>query len=96
MSAYDISKKIILRQKDEGKDLAKKINGFNLSLSRQLALIGDQNSKIAASLEKLENLLSQKDQDPEKISHLTGLIMESQKVIETEVSKYTLNSNHRP
>ena len=96
MLDHDISKKIILRQKDEGKDLAKKINGFNLALSRQLSFIDDQNSKIAISLEKLETLLSQPDQDPEKILRLTGTIKESQKAINTEVNKYTLNSNHRP
>ncbi len=109
MMNNDISKKIILRQKDEGKDLAQKINAFNFALSKQLLFIDDQNSKIALSVEKLETALSQAEQsnesgqlkesgqsenDSREILRLIVVINKSQKNIETEVNKYTFNTTH--
>ncbi len=103
MMNHDISRMIVLRQKDEGKDLAKKINAFNSALSRQLLFINDQNLKIAVSAEKLESALSQADQskksgqsenDSREIIRLIGRINESQKNIESEVNKYKFNTAH--
>ncbi|MDA3787860.1 MAG: methyl-accepting chemotaxis protein [Desulfobacula sp.] len=96
MIDHDISKKIILRQKDEGKDLAVKINGFNSALSTQLALIGDANSTIAISARMLEKELSQPEKNPTEISRLIGIIKESQRNIETEINPYTFNTSLRP
>jgi methyl-accepting chemotaxis protein len=98
MMAHDISKKIVLRQKDEGKELAQRVNEFNLALSRQLTFMEDQNYKIAVAAGQLETLLAQKDQasqsdqDPGEMLHLIDIIKESQKNIKAEVKKYTLNS----
>ncbi|OQY52995.1 MAG: chemotaxis protein [Desulfobacteraceae bacterium 4572_89] len=58
MIEHDISNKIVLRQKDEGKDLALKINRFNSGLSEQLTLIGELNSTIAISARMLEKEIS--------------------------------------
>lgn len=96
----DISKKIVLRQKDEGKELAEKINKFNYALSARLAFIDEKNSEIALSAEGLEAALYRADQgdqaDNEEVFRLVGIIRESQKEIETEVKKYSFNSHHRP
>jgi methyl-accepting chemotaxis protein len=98
MRDHDISKKIVLRQKDEGKVLAQQLNEFNTSLSRQLTFMDDQNYKIAIAAGQLETLLAQKnqasqvDQDPGERLRLLEIIKESQKNIEHEVKKYTLNS----
>ncbi len=98
MTAHDISKKIVLRQKDEGKVLAQQLNEFNTRLSRQLTFMDDQNYKIAVSAGQLETILAQKDQanqvdkDPGEMLRLLEIIKESQKNIEDEVKKYTLNT----
>jgi len=98
MTDHDISKPIVLRQKDEGKELARKINKFNSELSRQLTCIDDQNYKIAVSAGQIETLLAQKDktsqsdQDTGEMLRLLDIIKEGQKNIEAEVKKYTLNS----
>jgi hypothetical protein len=95
MLDHDISKNIILRQKDEGKALAQQINEFNSGLARQLTFMDDQNYKIGVSAGQLETLLAQKDpsdQDTGEILRLIDTIKESQKNIEAEVKKYTLNS----
>lgn len=98
MMDHDISKKIILRQKDEGKALAQKLNEFNSGLSRQLNFIDDQNYKIAISAGQLETILSQKDQgsqpaqDLGEMLRLIDIIKENQKNIEAEIKRYTLNS----
>jgi hypothetical protein len=95
MLDHDISKNIILRQKDEGKALAQQINEFNSGLTRQLTFMDDQNYKIGVSAGQLETLLAQKDpsdQDTGEILRLIDTIKESQKNIEAEVKKYTLNS----
>jgi hypothetical protein len=98
MINHDISKKIVLRQKDEGKELALRLNEFNSGLARQLTFIDDQNYKIAVSMRQLETLLTQKNQerqinqDSGEMLRLLDIIKESQKNIEGEVKKYTLNS----
>jgi methyl-accepting chemotaxis protein len=101
MTAHDISKKITLRQKDEGKELAQRLNDFNSGLARQLTFMDDQNYKIAVSAGQLETILAQKDQasqvdqDPGEMLRILEIIKESQKNIEAEVKKYTLNSTPR-
>ncbi len=52
MTEGDLSDTIYLRQKDEGKELAQKINDFNALLSSKL-------SKIDRNAEAINNLLSQ-------------------------------------
>lgn len=52
MSEGDLSDTIYLREKDEGKELAQKINDFNTLLSSKL-------SKIDRNAEAINNLLSQ-------------------------------------
>ena len=98
MIGHDISHTIVLRQKDEGKNLAEKINTFNAALSTQLTLIDDHTAKIAVAVEKLETDLSpgkegQPDKDPAEIFQLIRIIKESQKTIATEISTYTFTSH---
>ncbi len=100
MIGRDISNTIVLRQKDEGKSLAEKINIFNAALSEQLTLIEDHNAKIAKAIESLEKDLSlrkegEPDNDPADISRLIRIIKESQNAIATEVNTYNLTSEPR-
>ncbi len=96
MIGRDISGKIILRQKDEGVELAKKINEFNSVLSKNLAYFHNKTSEIAISVEMLETALDQPDKDITDISRLIGIIKEGQKEIEAAVNDYTFNSKLRP
>lgn len=101
MISHDISNKIILRQKDEGKALAEKINRFNNALSEQLIRIDDQNLEIGSSLAKIETILLQRkddalpDKDFGKILRLIEIIKANRKSIEAEVKKYTVNPSHK-
>lgn len=96
MIGHDLSKPIVLRQKDEGKSLAEKINTFNAQLSEQLTLIDDHTAKIAVAMEKLEADLSPgKDDRPDmespEILGLISIIKESREEIQARVRPYTLN-----
>ncbi len=85
----NISRKIILRPKDEGKGLAKKINTFNDRLSENLVLMEEMSSKIAISARNLE-LAIEKGQTDE-IAGLLDTIKTSQRGIESTVHEYTFN-----
>jgi methyl-accepting chemotaxis protein len=85
----DISKKIILRQKDEGKDLALKINAFNYMLGDKLSIMENFNSKIAVSALHLKKTLDDSDQGVEKFIPLLTQILDSQKNIQAMINDYT-------
>lgn len=93
MIGGDISRTVVLREKDAGKELAQKINTFNARLSENLFLIEELNSKIAISALQIETELGEEDR--KKIARLLGTLRESQKNIEVTVNEYTFNTTHR-
>lgn len=85
----DISNKIILRQKDEGKDLAQKINAFNYILSDKLSIMETFNAKVAVSTLHLKKALDDSDAvNVENFLPLLNEILDSQKNIQTMINDY--------
>lgn len=87
----DISNKIFLRPKDEGKDLAQKINAFNFVLGDKLSLIENFNSNIAVSSLQLKKILEDSDVDIENYTPLLAEIMDSQKNIQIMINDYSFS-----
>lgn len=83
----DLSVKIALREKDEGKELAEKINLFNSKFLQNLNRIEDLNAGIGASAEKIKAGL-EKDRR-EDILKLVENIESRRKDIEAAVKEYT-------
>ncbi|MBU1342554.1 MAG: methyl-accepting chemotaxis protein [Proteobacteria bacterium] len=87
----DISHKIVLRQKDEGKDLAQKVNAFNFILGDKLSLIESFNSSIAVTSLQLKKALEDSGQDVEAFIPFLNEILDSQKNIQTMINDYTFS-----
>jgi methyl-accepting chemotaxis protein len=87
----NVSCTIVLRAKDEGKDLAEKINTFNSKLSRDLAGIDDLNAKIGNTADSLQKKL-ETDKRPEKLMELVETIIQHQKKIDTKIRTYQFNN----
>jgi methyl-accepting chemotaxis protein len=84
----DISNKIVLRQKDEGKDLAQKINAFNFILGDKLSLMENFNSTSAVLTMQLKKALEESGTDAEDCLPILNEIMDSQKNIQTMINDY--------
>jgi len=91
MVGGDISNKIILRQKDEGKDLAQKINAFNFILNDKLCLIETFNSNSEISVHQLKKALKDSGMDISKVEPLFNQILENQRNIYTMINDYTFS-----
>lgn len=87
----NLSNKIILRRKDEGKELAQKINAFNYELSDKLAVMENFNSNIAVSSEQLKNALAQSGLDEDRYAPILNEILKNQKNIQTLIDDYTFS-----
>ena len=85
----DISNKIILRKKDEGKELAQKINTFNDMLSGKLVIIENLNANIAVTALQLKKNLEESGIDDNKFIPFLNEIQDSQKNIQTMINHYT-------
>ncbi|OGR13974.1 MAG: chemotaxis protein [Desulfobacterales bacterium RIFOXYA12_FULL_46_15] len=85
----DISKKIILRKKDEGKELALKINTFNYMLQDKLSTMENFNAQIAVSSLHLKKALSDSELGVERFGPLLNEILDSQKNIQAMINSYT-------
>lgn len=85
----DISKKIILRKKDEGKDLAQKINAFNYMLGDKFAIMENFNAQIAVSSLHLKKALDESGLGVERFAPLLNEILDSQKNIQAMINDYT-------
>jgi methyl-accepting chemotaxis protein len=85
----DISKKIILRKKDEGKDLARKMNSFNHLLGDKLSIMENFNAKIAVSSLHLKKALDESGSGVENFIPLLNEILDSQKNIQAMINDYT-------
>ncbi len=84
----DISNKIVLRQKDEGKDLAQKINAFNYILGDKLSLIENFSANIAVSSLQLKQQLEDSTIDAQKYMPLLNEVLDSQRNIQTMINDY--------
>jgi methyl-accepting chemotaxis protein len=89
MLTGDISKKIILRKKDEGKDLARKMNAFNDMLGDKLSIMENFNAKIAVSSLHLKKALDESGLGVENFTPLLNEILDSQKNIQAMINDYT-------
>jgi methyl-accepting chemotaxis protein len=87
----DISNKIVLRQKDEGKELAHKINAFNFVLGDKLSIIENFNSNIAVSSLQLKKVLEESGLDSDTFGPFLTEILGSQKNIQTLINDYTFS-----
>ncbi len=87
----DLSKKIYLRDKDEGKELAQKINAFNYVLGDKLSIIENFNSTTAVSTLQLKKILEESDLDTDLYTPLLSQIFSSQKNIQTLINDYTFS-----
>ena len=87
----NISNKIILRQKDEGKKLAQKINTFNANLSDNLAAIDNCNSRIAVANHNLNKIIENSGMDIQEILPLLTGIQDNQKNIQAMINDYSFS-----
>lgn len=87
----DISKKIILRKKDEGKDLARKMNTFNYMLGDKLSIMENFNAQIAVSSLHLKKALDESELGVERFGPLLNEILDSQKNIQAMINSYTFS-----
>jgi len=85
----DLSGRIVLRPKDEGKELGEKINEFNLVLSKKLSLIESANLNIEIFVHQLKKNMKDVDMDISSFEPLLNQILDSQKNISTTINSYT-------
>lgn len=91
MIGGDLSAKIVLRKKDEGKELAKKINAFTFILGDKLSIIESFNSNIAISSLQLKKVLENSDLSPDTYGPLFNEIMDSHRNIQAMINDYTFS-----
>ena len=91
MIGGDLTQKIVLRKKDEGKDLAQKINAFSYILANQLAVIENFNAGIAVSCLKIKKNLENGSVNEEVYKDQLNQILENQKNIQTMINDYTFD-----
>jgi methyl-accepting chemotaxis protein len=89
MIGGNISNKIMLRHKDEGKELAQKINAFNDMLSDKLVIIENFNANIAATSLQLKKKLEESGIDDNTFLPFLNEIQDSQKNIQARIDDYT-------
>ena len=87
----DVSQKIILREKDEGKALAQKINAFNFVLSDKLSLIESFNSNIEISVHQMKKKLNDSDIELGQIESYLSQILDNQKNVQTMINDYSFS-----
>ncbi len=88
MKDGNISKKIVLRKKDEGKVLAEKINSFNCTLADKISQIKALNSNIATASREMENILQSPQTDIEKLTSLLKEIQNNQQDMQNVINGY--------
>lgn len=91
MMEGDLSNKIHLRQKDEGKELAQKINAFNYILSDKLTVMENFNSNTAVTALQLKKILDDAGLDSELYAQQISEILNNQKNIQTLINDYTFS-----
>lgn len=84
----DLTGKIVLRKKDEGKELAQKINAFNFILSDKLNIMENFNSGTAVSALQIKRNLEAAGIDDNLFLPQLNQILENQKNIQTLINDY--------
>ncbi len=95
MNQGDFSKPIVLRKKDEGKDLAQKMNDFNSMISRDFSMIQESNSQVAVSVRQLVALLDDGTPMTSEIKTLIESIKQGQQGVESVLHGYVFEEDHR-
>ncbi len=92
----DVSQPIMLREKDEGKILAQKINEFNGLISRDFSLLQEYNSQVAVSVRQLvASLESEGNSMKPEIKTLLESIRQGQQGVENVLHGYVFEEDHR-
>lgn len=89
MKRGDFSDTIVLRERDEGKDLAKKINEFNQIISNQLSQI-DKHTKIISDITCQYKTIDVATAKPEEISQALHVIEMNTSQTRKILSSFTL------
>ncbi len=95
MNRRDFSNPIVLRKKDEGKELAKKINDFNKLISRDFSLIQESNSQVAVSVRQLVAALDEETCMKPEIKPLIESIKQGQQGVENVLHGYVFEEDRR-
>ncbi len=95
MNRGDFSKPIVLRKKDEGKELAKKMNEFNSMISRDFSLIQESNSQVAVSVRQLVASLDEGTSMTPEIKTLIESIKQGQQGVENVLHGYIFEEDYR-
>lgn len=91
MSLGNLDDVIYLRKKDEGKDLAEKINTFNEFLSSKIRSIHQHSQKID-DLYSQYNHLNNKKNDPDEIAAILQSIKKHNDIIQEISNSFTLKN----
>ncbi len=86
----NISNRIILRQKDEGKALAQKINEFNAALEDKLKQIGKHNHMVLSTTKELEKELLQSNVNISAVEPLFKKLNHSHKNISQIIDEFQI------
>lgn len=92
MTAGDLSDAIHLRDKDEGKDLAEKINNFNMTLSGKLSSI-DRHSEAIRDLLARFNSIDPSHLSPEDATSICNAIRQHNEKLRKQISFFTLSND---
>ena len=91
MLKKNLNDTIFLRTKDEGKELAKKINDFNQSLSISLKNLSGHSDAITALLEQASaNSSDISEEEMDELKSILWSVQENNKKIQTICKSYTL------
>lgn len=91
MLCKDLSDNIALRTKDEGKELAKKINDFNRQLSSTFKTIQSHSNAITTLLEKADgHSAAASEEELEALKSIFWSVEENNKKIRSICTAYTL------
>lgn len=82
----NLSSKIILRRKDEGTELAQKINVFNEKFAKNLTAVENFNSDIAVAIQHLKEKIEHSIMDNQDFFPLITEIQDKQKNIQTMIN----------
>ena len=86
MIAGNLNDVIHLREHDEGKDLAEKINVFNLGLSQALHTISNESGTVADILAQARSHKSQEEKEPDLAAILDKITENVEKIQRTAAS----------
>lgn len=92
MNQKDLSQSITLRNKDEGKELAQKINSFNLQLSHELNQVMENSEQIKLVLNSIELPDDSSGNLSQLQTRLDQIDMYNQKTM-MALNKFNLNSH---